>query len=64
MGPDGLFTAEQQRRLAELIARWRTAQPSESPLDPAEHAELAALVEAELISAIRRSAALANTTGH
>jgi hypothetical protein len=59
MQPDALFTAEQQHRLAELIARWRAARDAGSSLPAEEQAELDALVEAELRAATQRSAALA-----
>jgi hypothetical protein len=59
MQPDALFTAEQQQRLAELIARWRAAWDAGAPFSPTEQAELDALVEAELRAAVQRSANLA-----
>jgi hypothetical protein len=59
MRPDALFTAAQQQRLAELMARWRAARDAGSALPPPEQAELDALVEAELRAAAARSAALA-----
>jgi hypothetical protein len=59
MQPDALFTAEQQQRLAELMARWRAARDAGASLPPAEQAELDALIEAELRAAIQRSADLA-----
>jgi hypothetical protein len=58
MQPDHLFTAEQQQRLAELLARWRAARDAGASLPPHEQAELEALVEAELRAATERSAAL------
>jgi hypothetical protein len=58
MRPDALFTAEQQQRLAELLARWRAAHDAGASLPPQEQAELDALVEAELRAATERSAAL------
>jgi hypothetical protein len=59
MRPDALFTADQQQRLAELMARWRAARDAGSHLPAEEQAELDALVEAELRAATQRSAALA-----
>jgi hypothetical protein len=59
MQADALFTAEQQRRLAELVARWRAAREAGIPFPPEEQAELNALVESELRAATQRSAALA-----
>lgn len=58
MQPDHLFTAEQQQRLAELLARWRAARDADASLPPQEQAELDALVEAELRAATERSASL------
>jgi response regulator of citrate/malate metabolism len=58
MRPDELFTAEQQQRLAELLARWRAARDTGASLPPQEQAELDALVQAELRAATERSAAL------
>ena len=60
MRPDSLFTAAQQQRLADLMARWRAARDAGTPLPPEEQAELDALVEAELRAASARSAALAS----
>jgi hypothetical protein len=59
MRPDALFTAQQRRRLEELMARWRAARDRGSPFSREEQAELEALVEAELRAAAQRSAALA-----
>jgi hypothetical protein len=58
MRPDELFTAAQQQRLAELLARWRAARDAGTPLPPEEQAELDDLVEAERRAACERSAAL------
>src|SRR5437667_1433039 len=49
--PDQFFTAEQQQRLQELMARWRQARDTGKSLPPAESAELEALVAAELRAA-------------
>ncbi len=57
--PDQFFTAEQQDRLRELMARWRAARDAQTSLPPEEQAELDALVEAELRAATARAAALA-----
>lgn len=59
MQPDAYFTAEQQQRLAALVARWRAARDGGEPLPPAEQAELESLVEAEFQAAIKRSEVLA-----
>ena len=53
--PDQFFTLAQQRRLAELMAKWRTAREAEQPLPPAEQLELEALIEAEVQGAGRRA---------
>jgi hypothetical protein len=56
--PDSFFTARQQERLAELMARWRAPRDARSSLPPAEQAELDALVEAELRASGERAASL------
>jgi hypothetical protein len=56
--PDRFFTAEQQKRLEELMARWRTARDAGRSLPPEEQAELDALVLAELQAATERAKAL------
>jgi len=56
--PDEFFTAEQQARLNELMARWRAARDGGTVLSPAEEEELEALVEAEVRAASRRTVAL------
>lgn len=58
MRPDELFTAAQQQRLADLLARWRAARDAGAALPPQEQAELDALVDAERRAACERSAAL------
>jgi len=59
--PDAFFTAQQQQRLQELMARWRAARDAGTLLSPDDQAELAALVEAELRAAAARAAALAQS---
>jgi hypothetical protein len=56
--PDQFFTAEQQERLKELMARWRAARDRDAALAPAEQVELDALVEAEVRAAGERTAAV------
>jgi len=56
--PDPFFTAKQQRRLSELMERWRTARDSDQSLSPAEQVELDALVDAELRASGQRAAAI------
>jgi hypothetical protein len=56
--PDRHFTAEQQKRLGELMTRWRQARDAGTALPAAEQAQLDGLVEAELRAAAKRAAAL------
>jgi hypothetical protein len=56
--PDRFFTAEQQKRLEELMARWRIARDAGQPFPPEDQAELDALVLAELQAATERAKAL------
>jgi hypothetical protein len=60
--PDRFFSAEQQQRLVDLMARWREARDSGSLLSPMDQVELEALVGAELEAATRRAAALLGDT--
>jgi len=53
--PDRFFTASQQERLSELMARWREARDAGSSLPPDEQSELEALVEAELRASAQRA---------
>jgi hypothetical protein len=61
--PDEHFTAEQQVRLRELMARWRTARDAGNSLPPSEQAELDALVEAECRASGKRAAAVLRELG-
>lgn len=56
--PDPFFSAEQQKRLSELMNLWRTVRDQEQALSPEQQAELDSLVEAELEAATARTAAL------
>ncbi len=56
--PDQFFSAPRQKRLAELMARWRRARDQRNALPPNEHAELEALVEEELRGATKRAGAV------
>ncbi len=56
--PDRFFAADQQRRLAELMARWRVARDAGATLPADEQAELDALVEEEVRASAKRTAAL------
>jgi|SRR5437667_6661465 len=55
---DQFFTAQQQQRLEELMARWRAARDSGNSLSPSEQAELKALVDAEVQASGKRAAAI------
>lgn len=61
--PDAFFTADQQDRLAVLMARWRVARDAGYTLTVDEQTELEALIEAELQASAARAAALADTLG-
>ncbi len=56
--PDEFFSAEQQRRLEELMAKWRVARDIGSQLSAQEQTELNALVDTELRAAKNRAAGL------
>jgi hypothetical protein len=55
--PDRFFSAQQQQRLADLMARWRAARDAQSALSPDEQAELETLVDAEVRAATQRARA-------
>lgn len=57
-GPDRFFSAQQQERLAELMARWRNARDGGAELPDAARSELEVLAEAEVRAAGRRAAAI------
>jgi hypothetical protein len=61
--PDRFFSASQQRRLSELMARWRGARDQGESLSADEQLELQALVEAELRATRDRAAAIADESG-
>jgi hypothetical protein len=61
--PDRYFSAEQHRRLAELLERSSTASQQGKSLPDAEQAELDALIETEVRAAGQRAAALAAELG-
>lgn len=56
--PDRYFTAQQQQRMGELMARWRSARDTQAAFSAEEQAELEGLVEAELQAATQRAADL------
>jgi hypothetical protein len=53
---DSLFGSEQQAKLAELMAQWRSARDRSEELSPELQAELDALTTAELKAAELRAA--------
>ena len=61
--PDEYFTAQQQERLRDLMAGWRAARDAGTSLAPAQQAELEALVDAEVLAAGKRAAALGAAIG-
>jgi hypothetical protein len=58
LGPDHFFTAEQRRRLEQLMAKWRSARDAGKSLRGDEQAELERLIDAELHAATQRAAAM------
>ena len=56
--PDQFFTAEQQKRLAELMTIWSTARDLGETLPPGKQSELDGLIEAELYATVERSKAV------
>jgi hypothetical protein len=56
--PDRFFSAEQQKRLSDLMSLWRTARDNGEKLAPEIQAELDSLTEAELRAATARTDAL------
>lgn len=58
MRPDKFFTAEQQKRLAELMSEWRTARDSGNKLSAEKQSELEALIDAQLEGSARRAESL------
>jgi hypothetical protein len=53
--PDRHFTAEQRRRLEQLMGRWRAARDAGEALPAAEQGELERLVDAEVQAAAERA---------
>lgn len=56
--PDRFFTAQQQERLGELMARWRSARDVNDTLPAEEETELEKLIETELNAATNRAFAM------
>lgn len=61
--PDSFFTAEQQKRLSELMQRWRNARDRGDPWTEADQQELEALIDAEVMAAGRRAAFIQKEMG-
>jgi len=57
---DRFFGAEQQKRLAELMEKWRLSRDQGTKFSAQEQSELDALVEAELKASGERAASLVN----
>jgi FAD synthase len=56
--PDQFFSAEQQRRLSQLMQRWQSARDMGTSLLAAEQVELSELVDAEVEASGKRAAAV------
>ena len=61
--PDQFFNLQQQRRLAELMARWREARDGGGSLSPEDQAELEALVDVEVRASAERTSAILHDLG-
>jgi hypothetical protein len=55
--PDQFFTIQQQKRLEDLMEKWRAARDSGNALPASEQAELNSLVDAEVRASGERAAA-------
>jgi hypothetical protein len=53
--PDKYFTAGQQQRLQDLMARWRKARDSGQKFPDADQSELESLVNEELVASSQRA---------
>ena len=56
--PDEFFTADQQQRLRQLMAEWRSARDCGAALSEDQQAELNDLVDAELRASASRAEAI------
>lgn len=56
--PDEFFTADEQRRLSELMAEWRDARDRGKPFPAGLQTELKQLVDAELQASANRARAI------
>ena len=61
--PDEFFTEAQQKRLAELMGKWRAARDYGKAFSDEEQAELEKLIEAELEGSGKRAKKLADALG-
>lgn len=61
--PDRFFDVEQQRRLGELMDRWRAARDAGAELPDEEQAELESLVEEEVRASGKRASWLSELAG-
>lgn len=61
--PDEFFTEVQQKRLSELMQKWRTARDNNQQFPIEEQTELEKLIEAELEGSARRAEKLADMLG-
>src|SRR5665213_3070891 len=61
--PDRFFSAAQQKRLKDLMQRWRAANDAGTTLPEGVQAELNELVEEELYGSAQRAGALADEAG-
>jgi hypothetical protein len=59
MKPDSFFTAAQQKRLGDLMGKWREARDAGRSLEAAEQQELDELIRAELNASGLRAQAIA-----
>jgi hypothetical protein len=61
--PDRFFNAVQQKRLADLMERWKKCRDEGKEFSDLESAELERLVEAELSASTKRAESLASESG-
>ena len=61
--PDDLFTTAQQRRLSELMERWRNARDGNGTIGTNDSQELEALVDLELKAAAERTSRMLKGIG-
>ncbi len=61
--PDEFFTAEQQKRLSQLMENLRQAEAENREMNPKEREELEGLIDAELEGSANRVAKIADKFG-